>query len=245
MDPPCLHNNSAKETRMVLNNKDAAATAESIHAQPGLSSEIDLYAELVAFAKLSPDEQSRLGNRSVPTSEAENRAPIETSESNSNPAEIEAKTSAGPVEKNNPPEFDAIHSPEAQPEPGMRNTADRTVYGTTGEIVDAVRDVSTKEPVSEAQVASTSGDGRSRPSGPMLGFDQPHEIVYTGTMSRGVCLACGAESDADDLFCLACGGFIDDVAAPTLPSTPLCKGCKHRIDPDEIFCPWCGFSAPA
>jgi hypothetical protein len=235
---------------MELNNNDAAAGAESIHVQPGLTSEIDLYAELVAFAKLSPEEQSRLGNHPVPASEPEgivNSAPIETIEAESIPAETE-ETSAELVAKNNPPESVAIHLPEVQPESGMRDTADWT---GSGEIVDAAKDVSTKEPVSTAKASSSTLDDRCSPAvtrpdpgGPLSALNLSQEIVFTGAMSRGVCLACGAESDADDLFCLTCGGFIDDVA-PTPPSTPLCKVCKHRIDPDEIFCPWCGSSASA
>jgi hypothetical protein len=76
-------------------------------------------------------------------------------------------------------------------------------------------------------------------SGPLSAFNLPAEIVYTGALSRGVCVACGAESNADDLFCLSCGDFMDGTAT-TLPSNPTCGECKHRIDADEIFCPWCG-----
>jgi hypothetical protein len=210
---------------MALNNNDAAARPESIHTQPGLTSEIDLYAELVAFAKLSPDEQSRLGNRSGQSSEPERTASCaatETIEPKSNPAEIE-ETADDLVAKGNPPEVVGVNSPT--------------------EPVDLVRDVSAKEPASESQLSIGDGDRSSRPSGQQSRFELPQEIVYTGAMSRGVCLACGAESDADDLFCMTCAGFVDEVAS-TVPSPPLCKGCKHKIDPDEIFCPWCGSSAP-
>ena len=83
-----------------------------------------------------------------------------------------------------------------------------------------------------------------RPSGPLSGFNLPPEIVYTGALSPGVCLACGAESGADDLFCVTCGVFIDEIGS-TLPANPTCGECDQRIEEDEIFCPWCGSLVPA
>jgi hypothetical protein len=46
-----------------------------------------------------------------------------------------------------------------------------------------------------------------KPNGPLESFEGN---MFTGDLSRGVCLACGAESTTDDLFCLACGVFIED-----------------------------------
>ena len=37
-------------------------------------------------------------------------------------------------------------------------------------------------------------------------------VEFTGALSRGVCLACGAESSTDDLFCPACDVFIEDIS---------------------------------
>ncbi|HLF84040.1 MAG TPA: zinc ribbon domain-containing protein, partial [Blastocatellia bacterium] len=78
-----------------------------------------------------------------------------------------------------------------------------------------------------------------RPSGPLSGLNLTPDFVFTGALSRGVCLACGAESAADDLFCITCGVFIDEIGS-TLPAKPTCGECKQGIAPDEIFCPWCG-----
>lgn len=82
------------------------------------------------------------------------------------------------------------------------------------------------------------------PSGPLSGFNLPQEMVYTGALSRGVCLNCGAESGADDLFCLTCGDFIDEIGS-TLPSSATCGECQQPIDAGEIFCPWCGSASVA
>jgi len=53
------------------------------------------------------------------------------------------------------------------------------------------------------------------------------------------CLACGAESGTDDLFCMSCGSFLNGVASNS-PSNPICADCSQAISVDEIFCPWCG-----
>jgi hypothetical protein len=37
-------------------------------------------------------------------------------------------------------------------------------------------------------------------------------VEFNGALSRGVCLACGAESSTDDLFCPACDVFIEDIS---------------------------------
>lgn len=99
------------------------------------------------------------------------------------------------------------------------------------------------EPNDTIDAGPSAVDGPS-PSGPLSGFNLPREIIYTGAMSRGVCLACGAESGADELFCLSCGDFVDEVPS-ALPSNPACGECKQPIDADEICCPWCGAAVPA
>jgi hypothetical protein len=84
---------------------------------------------------------------------------------------------------------------------------------------------------------------RSR-TGPLLaGLNVFGDLVFAGDLSRGVCIACGAESSAEDLFCVSCGVFIDDID-PTPKSSPSCGECGHSVTADEIFCPWCG-AAPA
>ena len=91
---------------------------------------------------------------------------------------------------------------------------------------------------------SAESFGESRPSGPLSGFSLTPDFVFTGALTRGVCLACGAGSGADDLFCMACGVFIDEIAS-TLSFNETCVECKQGIEVGEIFCPWCGSSLPA
>lgn len=82
----------------------------------------------------------------------------------------------------------------------------------------------------------------SNTSGPLTELSSP--LLFTGALSRGVCLACGAESGVDDLFCITCGIFIDEVGS-TQPPNPTCAECNLRIVADEIFCPGCGSLLPA
>jgi hypothetical protein len=77
------------------------------------------------------------------------------------------------------------------------------------------------------------------PSGPLPGVSLTPDPGVSGAPSRSVCLTCGAESAADDLFCASCGGFTDEIA-PAVPISPKCGECGLGVAADEIFCPSCG-----
>ncbi|SRR6266404_4264993 len=228
---------------MKLNHSDAAVRAGSINAQTGSSSgEIDLYDDLTAFAELSPEEQMRLVDRPEKTSaetekpsaqEVEEEhpstepllapAPIEPVESEKTPEETET-TSAEKAEKHLSPEPDLALAPI---EP-VQAEASALLAKSASDAADSNASVERSEVRREVFV---------RPSGPLGSLTRG--FVFTGALSRGVCLACGAESDADDLFCITCGVFIDELGS-TLPVKPTCGECKQGIASDEIFCPWCG-----
>lgn len=291
---------------MELTKNDPAVCPDSIDAPDSSTGavEIDLYDELITFAELSPEEQSRLAylsdkERAQPDEEPS--APFE------GPAHSEPDLAPGPVELDfavqhaeaaaDPVTNEFVAEPEnrsnvlieptespsvtlkssvqshetaaVQLEPVLNDAQSETVasepaqetwtalagedeQSTQPDIEAAVEAVKvapaseageseTSKPSGATNGIRTSGMLGPRPSGPLSGFNLPPEIVYTGAMSRGVCLACGAESGADDLFCLTCGVFIDEVAS-SLPSNPTCADCHERIDADEIFCPWCGSS---
>jgi hypothetical protein len=74
-------------------------------------------------------------------------------------------------------------------------------------------------------------------SGPLI--DLNLDAHFTSVLSGKDCLACGVTSDADDLFCMSCGSFLNGVASAA-PSNPICADCSQGITIDEIFCPWCG-----
>jgi hypothetical protein len=74
-------------------------------------------------------------------------------------------------------------------------------YASTGPSLNVDEKSGAKETASDVPVT---------PSGLLGGLDS--DIEFTGALSRGVCIACGAESSTDDLFCLACGVFIEDIS---------------------------------
>lgn len=74
-------------------------------------------------------------------------------------------------------------------------------------------------------------------SGP-LGNLNP-EFPYTGSLSAGICLGCGAESGAEDLFCATCGTFVDEVGTGH-SSNSKCAECGMVFSTNELFCPGCG-----
>ena len=65
------------------------------------------------------------------------------------------------------------------------------------------------------------------------------QYVFTNALSGQACPTCGAQSEADDLFCMSCGALLNGVG-PALPFDPSCTDCSRGVQPDEIFCPWCG-----
>ncbi|MEN3334285.1 MAG: Double zinc ribbon [Blastocatellia bacterium] len=59
------------------------------------------------------------------------------------------------------------------------------------------------------------------------------------------CGDCGNPSDSGEMFCIHCGGLLDEPAAASveleiLSVAGLCDDCGAMIESDEIFCPSCG-----
>ena len=58
-----------------------------------------------------------------------------------------------------------------------------------------------------------------------------------------VCGDCGNQMDGDEMFCIHCGGLMDEEAASAeaaLTLANLCDDCGAVVESDEIFCPSCG-----
>jgi hypothetical protein len=233
---------------MKLNHSDAAVRAGSINAQTGSSSgEIDLYDDLTAFAELSPEEQMRLVDRpEKTTAETEKPSAQEVEEEHPSTEPLLAPAPIEPVES------------EKTPEETETTSAEKAEKHPPPEPVLALAPIEPVEAVATALLAESAPDAEDssafvepsevrrevfvRPSGPLGSLTRG--FVFTGALSRGVCLACGAESDADDLFCITCGVFIEEIGS-TPPVKPTCGECKQGIASDEIFCPWCGSVLPA
>jgi hypothetical protein len=76
-------------------------------------------------------------------------------------------------------------------------------------------------------------------SSPFPGVGSSPGPVFSGAPLRGACGTCGAEATSDDLFCMSCGGFTDEIASAP-PIDPNCHECGLSVAADEIFCPGCG-----
>ncbi len=87
---------------------------------------------------------------------------------------------------------------------------------------------------SEPEIQPKTEFGDSGPFGALAS-----EFQYNGSLSGGTCLGCGAESGAEDLFCITCGAFVDEADSPPA-SKPVCAECGLDSSADEIFCPECG-----
>ncbi len=69
-------------------------------------------------------------------------------------------------------------------------------------------------------------------------------LVSAVSESRGVkCPECGVRCDSEELFCMACGAFLNGFETGPKASY-TCDDCWTAIDPGEVFCPSCGAIAP-
>ena len=202
-------------------------------------------------ATIEPFESEKTPNETDNTS-------AEKAEKHPSPEPVLAFAPIEPVEAVVPAPIESVES-EKRPEETHKTSSEKAEKHPSSEPVLAIAPI---EPVeadatallpaeSASDVADSNGSvERSevrrevfvRPSGPLGSLTRG--FVFTGALSRGVCLACGAESDADDLFCITCGVFIEEIGS-TLPVKPTCGECKQGIASDEIFCPWCGSVLPA
>src|SRR5262245_56817895 len=121
-----------------------------------------------------------------------------------------------------------------EPPTGSRQSED--VYPNEASATDS-KEHSTEQAISDLP-------DLTRPSGPLASLPANDQLTFSGSLTKGVCLACGAESGADVVFCVTCGGFIDEVES-TIKAEPACTECGERIATDEIFCPACGAVLPS
>lgn len=195
----------------------APARANTIPGQPGaMGAEIELYEELLAFAEMSPEEQELYFAEAKSAGEA-----LQATEP-SRREHVEPK---------------AIDSIDSKPKEGCEPVAiariDPENVSPSAESVDYSDSTPLDEKVALNKPVVELSDGGD----PLV--DLNLEGDFTNVLSGKDCLACGAESDADDLFCMSCGSFLNGVAS-NAPSNPVCTDCSQSIAIDEIFCPWCG-----
>jgi hypothetical protein len=187
----------------------------SLHASPD---EINLYDELLTFSELSPEERSLEPDH---FNEQKATQPSEHTEKGSLRTQPLTRTQS-----------------TIEPLPTQPFTQEQSEPDTSDQATDEVEAQDAPlEPRYETQPTTEFGD-----SGPLGALSL--EFQYTGALSGGVCLGCGAESGAEDLFCITCGAFVDEATFPS-PSISVCAECGLDACADEIFCPECGSVATA
>lgn len=196
----------------------APARANPLAGPSGsLGAEIDLYEELLAFAEMTPEEQR------LYFAEAK-------SESEPTPAtrpSIPELVAPEPIESLDP---EPMESCELEP----LDAIDAEIVSKSAELPIADSDSTPwDEEVEAIEPTVELSDG----SDPLV--DLNLDGGFGDVLPGKDCLACGAESVADDLFCMSCGSFLNGVASNS-PSNPVCADCNQGITIDEIFCPWCG-----
>jgi hypothetical protein len=227
-------------------NKNEGAILASVESAAASVAEIDLYDELITFSGLSPEEQLRIFARSKKSEEKPVERPGSGSISAQNTgSSVEIQVTELQAANMSEPEdpITGVRINEVRPEASEASslTGSPSALSST----PAQSNPNSEDTAAKAEVSDVSPQlfDRSR-TGPLLaGLSVFGDFVFAGDLSRGVCLACGAESAAEDLFCVSCGVFIDEIDS-TPKSSPSCGECGHSVTADEIFCPWCG-AAPA
>lgn len=189
----------------------APARAKPVPGQAGssIAGEIDLYDELLAFAEMSPEEQR------LYLTDTNSDTESDTTFVNEVPQAAQPSCSA-PVES---------------------ETVDSVALATAQSIADSLVVYGDSTPLDEEIEVTRAGLELSDTGDPLVDLDLDGAL-FSVTPGKD-CLACGAESAADDLFCMSCGSFLNGVASHS-PSNPSCADCNESITVDEIFCPWCG-----
>lgn len=230
---------------MAFNNGEAVRGARSNHTRTSTAVELDLYRELLAFAELSPEEQglwSVLCREQLAQTAADDPypGPVPTD----SPEHVEAEPAAetafvyeqGPNSADLGPSAESTFVYDPGPAPSDWNPNPLTLE-------PAAYSAFIHEPTGKADDITTTSPGISEVPDPLDALNLTPQSAFNGALSKGVCLACGARAGAEDLFCVGCGIFMDEIAA-TLPFNPNCAGCGLGIAADELFCPWCGSVLP-
>jgi len=212
-----------------------AATADALSPIAG---EIDLYAELITFAELPPEEKLRLPARpKEAVLEAVEAPPDSVDMHNSDTQgeneaiQLQGETDTGPDDSSTAAEVAAIDSKVSgslRASGSLAVPVETTAQTTSG---------ATENPDLSGPVRQLFDRSRT---GPLLAGLNVPDSLFAGDLSLGTCLACGAESGADDLFCVSCGVFIDEIGSTPAKSDPTCGECGQKVTTEEIFCPWCG-----
>jgi len=247
---------------MKLNTAELNQRADSniSDARQDQASEMELYGDLLAFSSLSPQKQNAAVNRpgtgdiiDLPT-----RSTIEISEQS---AACEQQQTFEPAEES-PARMASWPLPQASAEsvsnpiePGVdlaaeiafemeQESANQMIQEIAG--VQEIASEPAHEPAFEPQRVNASDRNDSadfqlaeilRVTGPLANFPTKQAVAS----ALLVCAECGSLNESDDVFCITCGGLLEEAGRAPLFS---CDDCGSEVSADEIFCPSCGSVMP-
>lgn len=237
---------------MAFNNGDATSRVSSIagEAVSAAASELDLYDELLAFVEMSPEHQSLESDRSrrAAGDPAPEGAPLAPTAAEVTAQHAEADPGRPDSELvffyEQPEAFDphslASDAPvEAAFVYEQAQESDNSNSATLESEAAVVIDFETSAQDDGSSVTDGQRGPRLNTGDLLASLNVSPMSPFTGALSKGVCLACGEIAGADDLFCVSCGIFIDEIAS-TFPPDPSCSECTFAVVADEVFCPACG-----
>ena len=215
-----------------LNLRADSDLAESSHDQ---FSEMDLYNDLLVFSDLSSEEQEAAMTRPAPSSiiELSAQTPVEIIEP------IAISESQQPIE-NDAFFFDTLKQPAIE-EAAIEIAEERAARVIEEKVIE--------EKASEPPVFAPL-QARAFDQSGSLDFNLAEILRVTGPLPSlstkqaaasvlSVCPECGSSADTEEMFCITCGGLLEE--APAAAKAVLsCDDCGSIVESDEIFCPSCG-----
>lgn len=220
----------AKKTGMKFKTAEPNLRADSNTSDASLDevTDINLYDDLLVFSNLSPEEQEAAMNRPSPVSiiEPSQPSPVEI-------PELNAVYEFEPVEE---------YIPDTPPqtndtfffEPPARVTKEAAVEIVQQPVIEPVKVTAPTPPQKKTFDKFNTADLQLAE---ILRVTGQLADPSTRPDSLTVCTDCGSSADSEDVFCINCGGSLEEVErAPSLS----CGDCDAMIVSDEIFCPSCG-----
>ena len=222
---------------MELDTDEASLCADSNSID-----EIDLYDDLMAFSNLSPEEQEkesakRLINKSEPVVQSSNQFfyvdPVASNESILESVIEQEDRSFEILEQSSFDEESSNHTIEDFPFEQPNEPAIQKERESSFKIVDAGEPPKKKSDYLDLSYLL-------RVTGPLVALG----VTANAASSLLVCRDCGSQASSEDMFCVTCGGLLDEAetseAAAVVAIKSACEACGSPVEEDEIFCPSCG-----
>jgi len=226
--------------------------AACLRADSNRADEIDLYDDLIAFCNLSPEEQRKeSAPRLTITSEHESKTANQFFYADlaaSNESILE------PVMEQQDRDFELIEqsSFDLTDQPGLRPLEESPTYSIEDfpfELPDEPafqkESETSSKPIETGEPPKKKSDYLDldyllRVTGPLAAF----AATANAASSLLACKDCGSRASGEDMFCVTCGGLLDQPepseAAAVVLIKAACESCDSPVEDDEIFCPSCG-----